>query len=111
MNTPRTLKRMLAGAVLSAGVTMAGFGAATGTAHADAWAEGPHQWCPGQPLPQADIQWDMGACHTWYLLVGGPKGNVGGRWNTIWDGPNPPAPIRKPPGNCGLFFCPEPPGS
>jgi hypothetical protein len=106
-----TLTRMIAGAALSTGVAMAGLGAANGIAHADAWAEGPHQWCPGQPLPQADIRWDMGVCHTWYLLVGGPKGNVGGRWNTIWDGADPPAPIRKPPGNCGLFWCPEPPGS
>ena len=28
----------------------------------------------------------------------------------VWDGPNPPTEPPPPPLNCGLFFCPDPPG-
>jgi hypothetical protein len=71
MNTTHTLKRMIAGALLSCGVAVAGLGLGTGTAHA--YTYGPFQWCPGQAMPNdpprsdTDLIWDMSVCHTYYF--------------------------------------------
>jgi hypothetical protein len=103
--------RLATTALMAGGIGVAGLGLAPGSAHAGpTWATGPYQWCPGQPLPRTGIEWDMGVCHTWYVLYG-VKGNVAGRWTDMWDGDNPPAPIKQPLTNCGLFSCPNPPGS
>src|ERR1700676_4123973 len=88
MNTTHNLKRIIAGALLSGGVAVAGLGLAAGTAHADTFG-GPYRWCPGQELPQTGdpnwrVVWDMSVCHTWYR-VGPNQGNVG---RYIWDGDN-----------------------
>jgi hypothetical protein len=105
------VKNIAAGVLLAGGLAMTGLGPAAGHAHAtDSWAIGPYQWCPGQPMPRPGIEWDMGTCHTWFTLYNA-KGNVAGRWTDMWDGDNPPAPIRQPLRNCGLFSCPNPPGS
>jgi hypothetical protein len=114
MNTTHTLKRILAGALLSGGVAVAGLGLGAGTAQAgpgfvplDAWPgcpndhpQGPCHWYPGQPLPPTGnhvtnpVRWDNGLCHTYYYVDFG-QGNVA---QNIWDGDNPPAPPPPPPG-------------
>ena len=85
MNTTNMLKRIVAGALLSAGVAMAGFGLGAGTAQAN--TRGPYQWCPGQPLPESDVVWDMNACHTWYWVAYGFQANRG---HFVYEGDNPP---------------------
>jgi hypothetical protein len=60
MNTPQYLKRIIAGAVLSSSLAVAGVGLAAGTAQAN--TRGPYQWCPGQHLPESDVVWDMNVC-------------------------------------------------
>jgi hypothetical protein len=85
-------KRTLAGALLSAGLAAVGLGLA---AHAEATGPvGPLNWCPGQPLPGADVHWAMNKCHTYFYVYAG-QGNVGdgslGGNNSVWEGPNPPS--------------------
>lgn len=115
MNTAHTLKRIIAGALLTGGVALAGFGLAAGTAHA---YPGPYTWCPGKGLSPDDaavenawaaqkneIRWDWNVCHTFYIYA--PASNVGA--HDIWEGNNPPAPPPPPPPRmcgpvpCGLF--------
>jgi hypothetical protein len=68
MNTLRALNRIIAAALLSGGVTVAGIALAAGTA--GAYPPGctqPSCWCPGQPLPGRAIgAWDTTACHDWH---------------------------------------------
>ncbi|MGO4444750.1 hypothetical protein AB4Z42_15455 [Mycobacterium sp. 2YAF39] len=104
-------KRILAGALTSAGLAAAGLGLATDTAVAAPSV--PHQWCPGQSMysptgPGANYVWDMNVCHTWQYVRSG-MGNVGVKvpsgfdpntfqptgWeiqpnSNVWDGPNIP---------------------
>lgn len=108
MNTPHTLERIIAKALLSGGVAVAGLGLAAGIAQAQpapaplnpAWPgcpsdhpQGPCKWCPGQALPPTGnhvtnpVRWDNNVCHTYYYVNFG-TGNVA---SNIWDGPNPPA--------------------
>ena len=78
MNTAHTSTGILAGALLSGGMALAVFGGAAGPAQADPgdpFSAQPHSWCPGQALPFPGMQWDMGACHTWYEVPFG-QGNV-----------------------------------
>ncbi len=103
MTTTTNIKRIIVGALLSGGVAVAGLGLGAGTAQA---ANGPHQWCPGQPAGFLNdyVPWDMTVCHTYYY-VAGDKGNVPrlhGGFSTIWDGDNPPA---FTPRMCGLVPC------
>jgi hypothetical protein len=96
MSRTHTVNGIIAGAVLSGCLALAGFGSAAGTAHA--WPYGPYTWCPGQSLPQTGdptrpVVWDMSVCHT-YWKVGPNQGNVG---PYVWDGPNPPGPPPPPP--------------
>jgi hypothetical protein len=107
MNTPHTRKRIIAGALLSAGVA-AGLSLAAGTAHADpGYIEpvGPYHWCPGgPPMP---VNWDPNICHTFWH-VGTGAGNVGGAGDlhrNLWDGPNPPR-VRQ--GPCFAMWIPAP---
>jgi hypothetical protein len=104
MNTPRNLTRIIAGALLSGGIAVAGLGLSLGIAQADN-NYGPHHWCPGQSMnwptgPFNQVVWDMNVCHTWYIVELG-AGNVpertGGPSN-IWDGDNPPPPASQ---RCG----------
>ena len=81
MNTTgHTLKRIMAGALLSGIVAIASLGLATGSAQ----AKRSFQWCPGQPLPTAwmkgpdgygievhpAITWDMTVCHDYWTVDG-----------------------------------------
>ncbi len=75
MATAIALKKLSAGALLAGGLAVAGVGPAAGLAQADPFAAQPHNWCPGQALPFAGMQWDMGVCHTWYEVPFG-QGNV-----------------------------------
>ena len=100
MSTTHSLKRVLAGALMSLCLATAGLGLATGTALAH--PSGPHQWCPGDsmyypPGPGAVFVWDMNVCHTWkYVRSGmgnvpvGLSGNPAVENSNLWDGPNPP---------------------
>ena len=89
------IKRIFAGALLSASLAAAGMGLAPGIAQAG--PASPHVWCPGQPMhyptgPGADKTWDMNVCHTWYFVKTG-FGNVqlvNGGTASVWDGEFPP---------------------
>lgn len=117
-----TPKRIIAGALLSGGVAVAGLVQGAGTAQAypgpaplDAWPgcpndhpEGPCHWCPGDPQVQTGnlrvnpVVWDWNVCHTyWYVPFG--QGNVA---QNIFEGDSPP-PLPPPPPP-GLNFCPFP---
>ena len=99
MSHDQILKKMIAGALLSGGVAVAGLGLPAGTAQA---APPAHQWCPGQRMPDDGtnpdgtphlFSWDMSVCHTYYI-VGYKQGNVG---DYIWaDAGPPPPPARNP---------------
>ncbi|WP_081809233.1 hypothetical protein [Mycobacterium sp. URHB0044] len=120
MNTYKITK-IVAGAVLSGGVAIAGMSVAPAIANA---TEGPFTWCPGQsmdwpsgPNRWADnYSWDMNVCHTWYQVAYGygnvparhDDGTTDVRGSSAWDGANPPGP--NPSGiNCSPFWCPVPP--
>jgi hypothetical protein len=68
------LRRSVAKALISVVGAVAALGLATGVAHADGPGESPidvwsnYEWCPGDPIPQADapITWDMKSCHIWH---------------------------------------------
>jgi hypothetical protein len=90
MHTACTLKRMIAGALLSGGLVSAGLGLSAGTAQAHpnpacndmAPCE---TWCPGERLPRGAPGWDMSVCHDWYY---GP-----GPGHQVTEGIPPPKPI------------------
>ena len=67
MCTTHTLKRIIAGTLLSGGVAVAGFGLSAGVAQAEPTCpDSPYFcWCPGKPLPKSGtpITWDMSVCH------------------------------------------------
>jgi hypothetical protein len=102
------VKMVIAGALLSGAMAVAGSCLGAGTAQASG---GPWTWCPGQNMnggngrfagPGPDVQWDMTRCHTWWDVLWG-HGNVA---PGVWDGPDPPPPeaTQKPP--CGFpFMC------
>jgi hypothetical protein len=78
MHTTRTLKKSIARALLGGSVAVIGIGLGAGTAQADPSDPVPeqsHSWCPGHALPFPGIQWNMGVCHTWYMVPVG-QGNV-----------------------------------
>jgi hypothetical protein len=101
MSTTHNLKGIIAGALLSGGLAVAGLG--LGAATAQAGPDGPHRWCPGQTMnlptgPGPSWTWDMSVCHTFYF-VGYAQGNVPSNYGApsyIWEGDNPPAPIPQP---------------
>lgn len=131
MDTTRTLMKVVAVALLSGGIAVAGMGAALGSAQAQPasvapmhgvipedgpvppGAGGPYTCCPedqksglhpqtGRGCPGTEVHWDASSCHTWYGVVWG-HGNVA---PGIWEGPDAPPPeaTRKP--WCGFpFMC------
>jgi hypothetical protein len=118
MNSTRTMKKVIAGALVSGGLALGALGLAAGTASADGDWGPPKRWCPGEPLPPTGNHvtdpfrgWDMSVCHTYYYLYPG-MGNVS---NMIWDGDNPPPKPAPPPAlinkdNCQQIlgiFCPR----
>ena len=96
MTTTHKRKRIIAGALMSFGVAIAGLGLGQGTAQAlpggpvplGSWPgcpednpSGPCHWCPGDPPVQTGnlrvnpVIWDNNVCHTyWYVYHG--QGNV-----------------------------------
>ena len=126
-NVSRTVKRIMAGGLLSGGIAVAGLGLGAGAAQA---TTGPFTWCPGQAMdwpsgpnmsygvkPKLTDRyvWDMNVCHTWYKVPDGwgnvpwiaPNGQNTLTSSYVWDGDNPPG---DNPGNvqCGLMYCPNP---
>jgi hypothetical protein len=110
MNNDSTLKRMIAGAVLTSGVALAGLSLGAGSAQADddcspptrvnGICYGPNHWCPGDSLFHLTqnhvynpVTWDMHVCHT-YWHVAADQANQG---QGIYEGPNPPPPVAPPP--------------
>jgi hypothetical protein len=92
------MKKTIAGALLAGSVALIGTGLVTDTAQADPFAAQPHSWCPGQGLPFRGIEWDMGVCHTWYVVPVG-QGNVrfAGSTDGSFVSADIPAPIFTPP--------------
>ena len=104
------MKKTIAGALLAGAIagTIAATGLAAGVAQADTFSPQPHSWCPGHGLPFPGIGWNMGVCHTWYMVPIG-RGNVrlGGSTNDsfvladvpapVYDQPPPPPPSPQPP--------------
>ena len=111
MRTSGTPKKVVAGALLSGGVAVAGIGLGAGTAQAVcsiypqqpqcAPPEGPaacydsgicgQEWCPNMGPMRRMPNWDMTVCHTYYLAPnsGAPALIVqgqppGGATATVW---------------------------
>jgi hypothetical protein len=121
VNSTHNLKRIVAGALLSAGVAVAGLGLAASPAQAHPGVlgplsdGGPWTWCPGDSMseglhpdtgrgaPGVSVDWDMTRCHTWY----GTNWGMGNIAPYIWDGDNPP-PEAITPRPCPpiAFMCP-----
>ncbi|MCT7660009.1 hypothetical protein [Mycobacterium deserti] len=113
-------KRIIAGALMSASLAIAGLGLSTGVAEAQTPPGGPYTWCPGDPPVQTGnnrinpVRWDESICHEYWRVYHG-QGNVA---QNIWDGPNPPGPPANqywrpgppplPPGMCWAMFLPGP---
>ena len=117
MVTTRTVKKTIAGALLSGGVAaVAGLGVGAGTAQAfnypvgvcnDAHRVCSYQWCPGMPLPftggaNNPPNWDMGVCHNFMQGMIGPsspdwvKGNGQPRgWSDAHRGRSASKPRRR----------------
>jgi len=106
MKTPQYLKPIIAGALLSGGLALAGVGLAADTAHADpapmVCQDGgtrpsptnscTYQWCPGSPVLRNMPDWDRNTCHPWYFDPNSPETN-----STIIEG--------FPPPRTGGIFC------
>lgn len=107
--------RIIAGAVMSVGLALAGL--SLGAPTASALPSVPHEWCPGMtmnnpPGPGAIYVWDMTVCHTWqYTQVG--MGNVPWLYNgelqydgSVWEGSNMPPELARECGNDGFTGIP-----
>ncbi len=86
MLTALSLKQIVAGTILFGAV--AGVGVVLSEGPAEANARGPYQWCPGQHLPEGDVNWDMHSCHTWYRVDDGFQANRG---QFVYEGDSPPS--------------------
>src|SRR5690349_19908115 len=99
MKTRQYLKPIIAGALLSGGLAMAGVGLVVGTAHADlapivrqdgGTRRSPtnsctYQWCPGSTVSLNMPNLDRNTCHPWYFDPNSPETN-----STIIEGFPPP---------------------
>ncbi|OMC57121.1 hypothetical protein A5747_04840 [Mycobacterium sp. IS-836] len=115
-----TLKRLVAGALVSGAIATAGLGMAVGVAHADPFGHvggncpAGHtcgHWCPGERIPDNFINWNMGVCHEYYYDYRGVVDTGNGAVYGWPSGPinAPPRHTGPPNFNCGLFWCPVPP--
>jgi hypothetical protein len=108
MEASRSRKRLIGGALLSAGVAIGGVGLPAGVASAVP-PGGPYTWCPGDPpvatgnIRVNPVIWDETICHEYWFVYHG-QGNVA---QNIWDGPNPPG---EPPTTPFTPLPPLPPG-
>ena len=101
VNARSQSERIVAGALLSGGVAVAGLGLAALPAHAQPAPmvcqdpnSGPsptnsctYQWCPGSPAMKNMPNWDRSKCHPWYFDPNSPVTN-----STIIEGFPPPRP-------------------
>jgi hypothetical protein len=95
MNTTHTMKRTIAGVLLSGRVAMAGLALGAGTAQAYPTCT-PNgtcstQWCPGKPLPAPDVKWDMSVCHD-FMRTSHPVAGATQVGANVWEG-NPCGPV------------------
>jgi hypothetical protein len=102
VNTTANLKRIIAGALLSGGVAVAGLGLSAGTAQANL-----PKWCPGQSLPAPHVAWNMGLCHYYSVDSAGVVHVIG---DFLPPGAPPPSPPKTPtgygPGGCPIgHYC------
>jgi len=108
MKTTHTVKRIVAGALLSGGVVVTGLGVGAGSAVAESPG---YTWCPGQPLPRHGLGWDMNVCHTFWTVQAGtgnvPMFDVNGNQqaSSFWmdsppPPPGPPPPLPPRPAHC-----------
>jgi hypothetical protein len=108
MNTPCAPKRIIAGALLSGGVALAGFGLAAGSAQAQPGPLPLIHWCPGQPwqsLAPPPPDWDMSVCHDMKTV---PDASRNPPWRVVETPPWTPPPGCPPwatifsgPAQCG----------
>jgi hypothetical protein len=77
--------RITAASLMSGGIAAAGLLLASGVAQADTptgicnqMGSCSYQWCPGSPLPMADVVWDMNVCHHYFGGSAGHPGTAGG---------------------------------
>ena len=95
MDTIHRLERVVAGALLSGGVALAGLAPAAGTAYADDHCStrtgcyhGPGmRWCPGDYVwPGLVVTgWDLSVCHAYHATFNDNNDPIG-----IAEGPGPP---------------------
>ena len=107
------ISRFATAVVVSAGVSVAGLGLATGTAHADPGLGPSYQggncpgsftcthWCPGDPLIPGSqvITWDWNVCHDWYWNSEGTvdvASNIIYPWHGTPHDAEPPPPALPP---------------
>ena len=75
--TTHNLKRIIAGALMSASLAVTGMGVSVGTAQAQTPPGGPYTWCPGDPPVETGnkrvnpVRWDENICHTYWFVYHG----------------------------------------
>ncbi|CDO89519.1 hypothetical protein BN973_03896 [Mycobacterium triplex] len=79
------MHRIVVEALLAGALALASLGLGTGSTQADPathicnrLAMCSRVWCPGSPLPQPDVVWDMNMCHHYYRGSLGQPGTDGG---------------------------------
>ncbi|MEE6138792.1 hypothetical protein SKC41_20990 [Mycobacterium sp. 050128] len=79
------MQRSIVGALFLIAMASASLGLGTGRAQADPsthicnrLAMCSRLWCPGSPLPQPDVVWDLDMCHHYYRGSVGQPGTAGG---------------------------------
>ncbi len=117
MKATHSPKRIIAAALLSGAVAVAGLGLGAGTAQADpdhcstrsGCYKGPGmRWCPGDYVwpGLAATGWDLSVCHVYHLAI---LDNPNADPNAVAAGPGPPPmPIPTTPWQCPpiAFMCP-----
>jgi hypothetical protein len=98
MNTTHNLKRTIAGALPSGGVAVAGLALGAGPTQANL-----PKWCPGQPLPNAHVAWNIGLCRYYSVDSAGVVHVIG---DFLPPGAPPPPPPPKTPTVYGPGGCP-----
>jgi hypothetical protein len=67
----RRITALAAAVLATGGMGLAGLGLSAGVAQALP------SWCPGQPLPNPDVNWDMGLCHYYSVDPTGAVSPIG----------------------------------
>ncbi len=88
---------IIAAALVSGGIAVAGLGLAAGTAQAASGIAPQAHWCPGDPVQQLPHGWDQSVCHDYYWT--GPDAQNPN--SHLVEGVMPP--LMCGPVPCGLF--------